>query len=172
MKLRGLLLYLGVGWLILVLQSTVISYIGCDVLQPDMLLVILVFVGLRRNGTGGAWLALFYGYLADSFSGRPFGTFLFVYVCLFFIVRLLSLRLLLQSRWAQMALVAMLGALASGGEVALHAIASRLALPEAVGAHLAGRAVANAFCVLILFPLLSRAEAVVAPRSETLSVSV
>ncbi len=172
MRLREVGLYAALGWLILVLQSTVIGYTGRGVLQPDMLLVILVFVGLHRNGMGGACLALFYGYLTDVFSGRPFGTYLFVYACLFFVVRLLSLRLLLHSRWTQMALVAVLSSLVSGSAVALHALVARPALPEYLVRDLVARVGSGALFVWVLFPLLSRLEAPIAPRSETLNISV
>ncbi len=171
MSLRTFFLLLGVGWLILVLQSTVVSYTTYSILQPDMLLIILVYAGIRRGKVNGAGLALSYGYLVDLFSGRPFGTYLFLYVCLFFLVRLLGMRLLLQTRAVQMLLVAMLSVLIEAGAAGLGRLASIPSPLEFTPASVVARAASSAAVVLLLFPLLSRVESSLARRTGTIQVS-
>ncbi len=159
MKLRGFVMFLLLGWLILILQSTVVSYITYGVLQPELLLVILVHGGVYRRGADGVLLALSYGYLLDLFSGRHFGTYLFIYITLFFLARLLSVRLLLQTRFMQVVLIFAFSFL---GELILAALSRLTAAPQGVSLEISGmlaRAGANAVGVLLLFPFLGGSSA-------------
>ncbi len=165
------LVFLGLGWLILVLQSTVMSYIGYGILQPDLLLVLLVHTSVHRRGAAGCALAVLFGYLMDLFSGRPFGTSLVIYVCLYFVIRLLSLRLLLQGRTVQMILVAIFSLVSEVGSTGLARLAAIPSVPRLSLLDMAIRAAINAVVVLALFPVLARIESSVSHKSGPFQVS-
>ncbi|MFM7199783.1 MAG: rod shape-determining protein MreD [Myxococcota bacterium] len=158
MSARLLLVMLPVGWLILVLQSTLVSYITYAFPQPELLFIILAHHAIVRRDQDGLGLACAYGYLMDLFSGRALGTHLFKYAVLMVVAQALGGRLLLQARFIQLLFV---GALSLLGEllvlVALYiGAASVPELPTAQG--LMSRVLANAVGTLFLFPLLQGLE--------------
>lgn len=168
MKLRGFVMFLLLGWFILILQSTVVSYITYGVFQPELLLVILVHGGVYRRGADGIVLALSYGHLMDLFSGRPHGTFLFIYILLFLLARVLSIRLLLQSKFMQLVLIFVFSLI---GELILFALSRFTALPQGVGLDMRGlfiRSGVNAAAAWVLFPFLGWLERRVWTRPKML----
>lgn len=101
MNLRVFIFFLMFGWIALMLQSTIISYLAFKLIIPDLLLMILVHAGVHRRGADGVGLAVSYGYLMDLFSGRTFGLFIFIYITIFIFIRVLSVRLLFNTRYIQ-----------------------------------------------------------------------
>ena len=57
----------------LVLQSTALHAIPGGAAVPDVLLILCVYLGLRRHSVGGAVGAFVLGYVQDSFSGTAVG---------------------------------------------------------------------------------------------------
>lgn len=57
----------------LVLQSTALHAIPGGAVVPDVLLILCVYLGLRRHSVGGALGAFVLGYVQDSFSGTAVG---------------------------------------------------------------------------------------------------
>lgn len=168
MNVGALFLMLGLGWLILLLQSTIVSYITYGLPQPELLLVILAHAAIYRRGREGLTLALLFGYLMDLFSGRPFGTYLFSYVLLLLLARVLSTRMLVQARWMQLLFV---GALSLVGELILvgtaflgvQALEDLPTLTDSLS-----RAAINGLGAWILFPPLEWLERSFWSRRQTL----
>ena len=81
--------------LLTILQSTLVSLIFPAYLKPDLMLVLVVFLGISFPLIPGAFLVLFCGLLYDTFSSGPVGLFSFVYLFLFFSLKLLAQFLIL-----------------------------------------------------------------------------
>jgi len=65
----GFVMFLAVIFILLVLQSTLVNGILSSYLYPDMLLVIVVYVGLKRELVEGAIWTLFIAYAYSMHSG-------------------------------------------------------------------------------------------------------
>ena len=168
MNLRALPMLLGLGWLILLLQSTIVSYITYGLPQPELLLVTLAHCAIYRRSQEGLLLALLYGYQMDLFSGRPFGTYLLTYVLLMLLARGMSLRMLVQARWVQLFFV---GVLSLTGELIL--LATTFLSPNALEDLPTAQAVAiragiTALSALFIFPPLDWLERMVWSQRRTL----
>ena len=77
-----LLIYFGCGLLFLLLQSTVIPWLLPAYLKPDLLLILLIYLGLNENFRSGAFLAYLLGCLLDVFAGHYLGLYGFVFLTL------------------------------------------------------------------------------------------
>jgi rod shape-determining protein MreD len=71
----------------LVLQSTALNAIPGGAPAPDILLILGVYLGLRRHSVAGAFGAFVLGYVQDSFSGTAVGlnaaAMCFVYITIY-----------------------------------------------------------------------------------------
>lgn len=158
MNFRAVLMLLASGWLILLLQSTIVSYITYGLPQPELLLVALAHCAIYRRSQESLLISLLYGYQMDLFSGRPFGSYLLTYVLLMLLARGMSARMLVQARWVQILFVAVLGVM---GELIL--MATTLLSPNALedlpsGRSMAIRAGITALSALFIFPPLDWLE--------------
>jgi len=114
--MNRLLVYFGFGLVFLLLQATVIPWLLPSYLKPDLLLILLIYLGLNENFRSGAILAYLLGCLLDVFAGHYLGLNGFVFLAIFFAARVAV-------RWfnteSSMLLVTMVfwGALAEGGLV-------------------------------------------------------
>ena len=86
------------AFLLGVLQSTLISLIFPAYLKPDLMLILVIFLGIAFPLIPGAFLVLFCGLLYDTFSGLPWGLFAFIYLCIYFSLNLLAKFLILGER--------------------------------------------------------------------------
>lgn len=86
--MNRLLIYFGCGLLFLLLQSTVIPWLLPSYLKPDLLLILLIYVGLNEKFRSGALLAYVLGCLLDVFTGHYLGLYGFVFLALFFATRI------------------------------------------------------------------------------------
>jgi cell shape-determining protein MreD len=89
------LIFLLCAVLLVVFQSTLISLIFPSFLKPDLMVVLVIFLGISFPLFSGAVLVLSCGLLYDTFSGGPLGFFALVYLCLYFGLRLLAKFLIL-----------------------------------------------------------------------------
>ncbi len=76
-------------------QSTLISLIFPAYLKPDLMILLVIFLGISFPPLSGAFLVLFCGLLYDTFSGGSLGLFAFVYLCIFFSLKVLAKILIL-----------------------------------------------------------------------------
>lgn len=167
------LFYIAVGWVLLVLQSTAVSYTLAGLPQPDLLLVLMVFIGFSAPVQVGLPVALALGYLLDLFVGGITGAYLFQYATLFFIAHALRGRLLMSVRVVQVAVVFTMTVL---GFVELTLAARLFQVPEAAvgagGLGVLARGALNAGIALLMFPLLMAVERRLWPRAGRLSLQV
>ncbi len=84
------LIFLLCAFLLAVLQSTLVSLVLPDYLRPDLMILLVIFLGTSFPLTTGAILVLFCGLLSDTFSGGTFGLFAFIYLSLFFSLKVLA----------------------------------------------------------------------------------
>ena len=68
-------------------QSAVLSELLPNFLKPDLMLVVVTYLAISPPLLSGAALVFFCGILYDSFSGSPFGLFLFTYLSIFFLLK-------------------------------------------------------------------------------------
>ncbi len=89
------LIFLLSAFLLGVLQSTLISLIFPSYLKPDLMILLVIFLGVSFPLLPGAFLVLFCGLLYDTFSGGVLGLFTFIYLTIFFSLKLLAKFLIL-----------------------------------------------------------------------------
>jgi rod shape-determining protein MreD len=89
------LIFLLSSLLLAIFQSTLVSLIFPAYLKPDLMLILVIFLGVSFPLLSGAFLVLFCGLLYDTFSGGPLGLFSFVYLFIFFSLKLLARFLIL-----------------------------------------------------------------------------
>jgi len=82
--MNRLLFYFGCGLLFLLLQSTLLAWLLPEYLRPDLLLILLIYLGLNESFRSGALLAYLLGCLFDVFAGHYLGLYGFVFLAIFF----------------------------------------------------------------------------------------
>jgi rod shape-determining protein MreD len=93
-----MLRYLVMGltaYVLVVLQSTILSEIFPDWIKPDLMLILITYWGITFPFLPGSLLAFWAGLLMDCLSGSPFGLFLVVYLGIYFSIKLLGRILIL-----------------------------------------------------------------------------
>ncbi|MCX5909855.1 MAG: rod shape-determining protein MreD [Deltaproteobacteria bacterium] len=88
-----MLRYLVMGvcaYVLVILQSTIISELFPDLIKPDLMLVVVTYWGITCPFLPGSLLTFWGGLLMDSLSGSPFGIFMVIYLGIFFFIRLLG----------------------------------------------------------------------------------
>jgi rod shape-determining protein MreD len=115
---------IGIGFILLVLQSAVATLIDYHTFTPHLLLPITIFLGVNQDIpiSRGATVAFVLGYLLDAFCGRPMGLQTFVLVATFMVARSAGIRLFLQGVLFQVILTFVISLIAGGTLLALHAI--------------------------------------------------
>lgn len=76
-----------------VLQVVVLPVYVISSFKPDLLLIIMVFLGLRGSFESGTPLAWLLGLIKDSFSGLYLGLNAFSFLLIFFVIKSTSNRL-------------------------------------------------------------------------------
>ena len=84
------LIFLLTAFLLAIFQSTLVSRVFPAYLKPDLMIILVIFLGVSFPSLPGAFLVLFCGLLYDAFSGGPLGLFSFVYLFIFFSLKLLA----------------------------------------------------------------------------------
>lgn len=83
------------AYLLALFQTAVTGELLPNYLKPDLMLIMITYLGISPPLIKGAVLAFFCGLLYETFSGSPFGLFLFIYLSIFFLIRLLAKFLIL-----------------------------------------------------------------------------
>jgi rod shape-determining protein MreD len=83
------------GFFITIVQTTITSWFFPPSWKPDLMILFVIYLGLFFPLFSGAFLVALCGFLTDTFSGSPWGLYLFVYLSLFFFLRLLAKILIL-----------------------------------------------------------------------------
>lgn len=88
--MRRFLLYLSIGIFFALLQSSLLPLILPAGLRPNLLLILILYLGLSENFSRAVIVALLLGGLQDSFSGTSLGLYVTVDLAVLLLVRLLS----------------------------------------------------------------------------------
>lgn len=79
--------------LALLLQQTLLPYWLADPFQPNLMIIFIVYLGLRGGGRGDWLLALLLGLIQDSFNGIYLGMSGFTFLTIYFLLRSMADRL-------------------------------------------------------------------------------
>ncbi|MFW6050983.1 MAG: hypothetical protein ACODAU_07405 [Myxococcota bacterium] len=168
----------GLGFALLVLQSTLAVLVSWHPLEPNLLLPIVIFLGVSPdvNLVRGAAISFALGYLLDLFSGSLMSLQTFVMVSTFMLVRGAGLRLFLRGPVFQIVLTFVVGVLASGAVLALRAIFEvRPPFPAGAPAEtllsLAAPALVTAVTAPLVFLAAQRIDTVMVRRREDTGVA-
>ncbi len=111
--MRRILVPLLVGILLLTIQTTLLMALPIQRIRPDLILILIVYLGFAYPPVSGGILAFIFGYLTDLFSGNALGLFTFSRPLIFFAVQFFKGRFYLESPAAQF-LSALTSALVEG----------------------------------------------------------
>ncbi len=96
--------FLVAGLAALFLQTTVLPHLS---IRPDLVLVLVVYLGISQSPFSGALLAFLLGCLMDVFAGSTLGFFALTKTLVFFCVYAMRGHLYFESSWAGLVLVSM-----------------------------------------------------------------
>ena len=88
--MRGLVVYLLLGMLAILLRTSVFPLFLAPSFCADLLLVLVIYLGLSENMLRAVLVTLLLGGMQDSFSGTSLGLYVFIYLSVLLLVRLLS----------------------------------------------------------------------------------
>lgn len=80
----------------IILQSTVLAYVGVWGLRVELLLILLTHISLNYSLLPGIFLVTALGYLYDLSSAAPFGLHILTYLLIFVVLFLIRNRLYIQ----------------------------------------------------------------------------
>lgn len=95
--MRGFFLYLILGLLAVVLRTSVFPLFFTPGFCPDLVLVLVIYLGLSENMLRAVLATLLLGGMQDSFSGTSLGLYVFTFLTILLLVRLLSEHLNVES---------------------------------------------------------------------------
>jgi rod shape-determining protein MreD len=95
------------GVALLLLQTTLLSFLPEWFGRPNLLFLLIVFLGTYLDIYKGAVLTLIFGLIMDIFSGVFLGLHPVIYLVLFFILQFLSRHLIINESIHQIPLVAL-----------------------------------------------------------------
>ncbi len=84
------------GILLLILQTTLMSFFPIERIRPDLLLIFTLYLAFLSPPFLGGILAFFMGYLMDLFSGNTLGFYAFSRTLVFFATQFLKERFYLE----------------------------------------------------------------------------
>ncbi len=157
--MKRFLLLFAAGFVAVLIQVTLLDYLPLGGLKPDLLLIVVLYIGFFLPSNEGGVLCFALGYVEDLFSGHLMGLFTLMRVVAWLAARLMSGMLNLKSVLAQTIFVAiysiadyfiMVGALRLFG-------GAEFPVPSA-GADLWRLALLNAAAAPLVITLLLRAD--------------
>lgn len=153
--------FLGLGILLLVIQSNLFRIIGplhVAGITPSLLLPLIIFMGVHEYSIArGAALAFLLGYLLDIFAAAPVGLFTFISVATFVSARAAGVRLAAQTLLTKIALALAFGLLEGMLIVVLTAIfGTDTARPRALAVLVPIHAVSTAVVAPFVFRIAER----------------
>lgn len=95
--MRGFVLYLSLGMLAVLLRTSIFPLFFSPGFCPDLLLVLIIYLGLSENLLRAVLVTMLLGGMQDSFSGTSLGLYVFICLSILLLVRLLSEHLNVES---------------------------------------------------------------------------
>ncbi len=96
--MKGFFLHLLCGLIFMLLQTTIFPRFLPPEMRPNLLLILVIYLGLSESFLRAAFLTLLLGALQDVFSGMTLGLYATVQLAVFLLIRLFSGRLNVESR--------------------------------------------------------------------------
>ncbi|MFH1623739.1 MAG: rod shape-determining protein MreD [Pseudomonadota bacterium] len=96
------------GLLFLCIETTLFNYFSGVPVKPDLILVMVVYLGIFRGPIIGIVLAFTLGYLMDTLSGSIIGLYSFLRIITFLLTKLACVNFYLNSVFTQTILVLVL----------------------------------------------------------------
>ncbi len=96
--MRGLCFALFGGLIFMLLQTTIFPRFLPPEMRPNLLLILVIYLGLSESFLRAVFLTLLLGALQDVFCGSTFGLYVTVQLTVFLLIRLFSERLNVESR--------------------------------------------------------------------------
>ncbi len=93
------------GWLLLILQTSLLKFLSLGAVIPNLVLLIVLYLGLFHRFHRGCALTFFLGYLMDLFSGGPTGLYIFLYLGSFSLAQMIRETFYLKSRLFQIVFI-------------------------------------------------------------------
>lgn len=109
--MKRMLCLVGLIFFSLVLQTTVLARLPHQLAKPDLLLIVVFYLGLSANPLPGAFLAFASGYMMDILSGSIFGVHTFSKTCIFFLTILIKDRFYVRSHLFQVGAIFLFSAI-------------------------------------------------------------
>ncbi len=159
MNARLFLFYVGLGWLVLILESTLLNYMGAGVVHLDLLMAITVRLGVGRYRNKGLMIVLIYVWLLGLFSGHGAETYVLAYPLVHEAVALASARFNLRGRWTQSTIVLIMSGCAESIREVLPILFSDSMRLHFDADWVATHMVLSGVGAYMMFPMLRRAEA-------------
>jgi rod shape-determining protein MreD len=94
--MRRIVLPLFLGIFFLTLQTTLLTSFSIQRVRPDIILILILYLGFSYPVVSGGILAFFMGYLMDLFSGNLFGLYTFSRPFIFCVAHLFKDRFYLE----------------------------------------------------------------------------
>ncbi|GFE58980.1 rod shape-determining protein MreD [Geobacter sp. AOG1] len=148
----------------LLLQMTLLPAYLRDPFQPNLLVTVVAWVGLRKQSPLGGAIVFLLGLLQDTFSGLYLGLNGFTYLVMFIILQSIAHRLYTDSRYL-MILVVFLASLGNGilQLLLLLLFSAAPGIYSAILPALLPQALVNALATSVVLTLAARRGAVVQP---------
>ena len=86
LSLKEVLGYFFFGLIFLILKTTIWAGVDPEYFGPDVLLILIAYLGLSIPPVHGSILTVILGYICDTLSGGPMGLFTAIYLSVFWIV--------------------------------------------------------------------------------------
>ena len=107
--MRRLVFTLFLGIVFLTLQVTLLTSFPIRRIRPDLILILLLYLGIFYPPISGGLFALFMGFLMDLFSGNGFGLYALTSPLVFYGARFFKGRLYVESLTSQFLFVFIFG---------------------------------------------------------------
>ncbi len=107
--MRRIVFPLLIGVIFLTLQTTLLTFLPIQRIRPDLVLILILYLGLSYPPISGGILALFMGFLMDLFSGNSFGLYTLSRPLIFYVARFFKGRFYLESFTSQFLFVFIFG---------------------------------------------------------------
>lgn len=153
--MKRVIVYFTVGLVFMLLETTILPRLLPNVLLPNLLLILILYLGLSESFGRAMLLCLVFGLLQDSFSSTTLGLYGVVNLIIFLQVRLLAVRLSAESPALLLLLVAggtLMQSFLIGFCLTLFAEAG--AVNQVLLPSLAGQLISNMLAATILLGIL------------------
>jgi len=143
--------------LALILQSTLLNYIPSGRFKPNIILMIVIYMGLFQPSLMGASVVFFAGFLTDIFSGSIFGTNIFLNLLVYSVSSLFSEKFYLLGIPLGMFFVFLLSAFHSSALIVILYMAGRISfINEGIILTLISQSILTALISPVIFLLFNK----------------